>query len=265
MALPYVTYLVADQILGVSGVIAVVMAGMTLNYLGPGRLAPASWTYLREVWDVLAHWAGALIFLLAAFLVPRLLGDVQLRDLALIGVVIVAATVARLFMLYGVLPLLTAMKLSPRVDRPYRVAILWGGLRGAVTLALALAVTENMRVTADIQREIGVLATGFTLFTLLMQGTTLRWIISFLGLDRLSRLDRALSNQVIAVALENVREEVANTAKRHELTRDIVRSEAKRFAERLDSAMEKAEGLMKSTTATGSRWALSRLPGANGT
>lgn len=242
VALPYVTYLVADQILGVSGVIAVVMAGMTLNYLGPGRLAPASWTYLREVWDVLAHWAGALIFLLAAFLVPRLLGDVQLRDLALIGVVIVAATVARLFMLYGVLPLLTAMKLSPRVDRPYRVAILWGGLRGAVTLALALAVTENMRVTADIQREIGVLATGFTLFTLLMQGTTLRWIISFLGLDRLSRLDRALSNQVIAVALENVREEVANTAKRHELTRDIVRSEAKRFAERLDSAMEKAEG-----------------------
>lgn len=55
VALPYVTYLVADQILGVSGVIAVVMAGMTLNYLGPGRLAPASWTYLREVWDVLAH------------------------------------------------------------------------------------------------------------------------------------------------------------------------------------------------------------------
>lgn len=97
------------------------------------------------------------------------------------------------------------MKLSPRVDRPYRVAILWGGLRGTVTLALALAVTENLRVTADIQREIGVHATGFTLFTLLMQGTTLRWIISCLGLDRLSRLDRALSNQVIAVALENVR------------------------------------------------------------
>ncbi|NYS26615.1 sodium:proton antiporter, partial [Rhodobacteraceae bacterium 2376] len=241
VALPYVTYLVADQVLGFSGVIAVVVAGMTLNYLGPGRLTPASWAYLREVWDVLAHWAGALIFLLAAFLVPRLLGDVQLRDLALIGVVIVAATFARLFMLYGVLPLLTAARLSPRVDRPYRVAILWGGLRGAVTLALALAVTENLRVPADIQREVGILATGFTLFTLLFQGTTLRWIISFLGLDRLSRLDRALSNQVIAVALENVRGEVANTTKRHELTREIVRSEAKRFATRLDDAMGKAE------------------------
>jgi CPA1 family monovalent cation:H+ antiporter len=243
VALPYVTYLVADQILGVSGVIAVVMAGMTLNYLGPGRLSPGNWTNLREVWDVLAHWAGALIFLLAAFLVPRLLADVQLRDVALIGVVILAATAARLFMLYLVLPLLTAMKLSPRVDRPYRVAILWGGLRGAVTLALALAVTENLRVPLEIKREVGILATGFTLYTLLFQGTTLRWIISLLGLDKLSRLDRALSNQVIAVALENVREEVANTAQRHELTREIVRSEAKRFAERLDSAMSKAEGV----------------------
>ncbi|TVR10320.1 MAG: sodium:proton antiporter [Salinarimonadaceae bacterium] len=241
VALPYVTYLVADQLLGVSGVIAVVMSGMTLNYLGPGRLAPGNWANLREIWGVLAHWAGAMIFLLAALLVPRLLGEVQWRDLGLIAVVVAAAAAARLFMLYIVLPVLTALKLSPQVERPYRVAILWGGLRGAVTLALALAVTENLRVPADIQREIGILATGFTLFTLLVQGTTLRWVISLLGLDKLSRLDRALSNQVIAVALENVREEVSQTAKRHELTQEIVRSEAKRFAERLDNAMTTAE------------------------
>ena len=241
VALPYLTYLVAERYLGVSGVIAVVIAGMTLNYLGPGRLSPTNLSWLREVWDVLAHWAGALIFLLAALLVPRLLGDIQAQDLVLIAVVVIAAAVARLFMLYGVLPFLTAVRLSPRVEPRYRVAILWGGLRGAVTLALALAVTENVRVPMSIQREVGIVATGFTLFTLLVQGTTLRWVISLLGLDKLSRLDRALSNQVIAVALENVREEISNTVKRHELTRDIARSEAKRFGERLDAAMTKAE------------------------
>lgn len=240
VALPYVTYLVADQGLGVSGVIAVVMAGMTLNHMAPGRLSPANLENLREIWEVLAHWAGALIFLLAALLVPRLLRDIEINDIYLIGVVILAATAARLFMLYIVLPLLTSLRLSPRVDGPYRIAILWGGLRGAVTLALALAVTENVRVPADIKREVGILATGFTLFTLLVQGTTLRWIVSLLGLAKLAPLDRALSNQVIAVALENVREVVANMANRHELTRDIVRSEAKRFAERLDSAMQAA-------------------------
>ena len=242
-ALPYLTYLIAERSFGFSGVIAVVMAGMTLNYLGPGRLAPAAWAWLREVWDVLAHWAGALIFLLAALLVPGLLADIQLWDLFLIAVVVVAAIAARLFMLYAVLPSLTWLGLSPRVEPAYRIAILWGGLRGAVTLALALAVTENLRVTIDIKREVGILATGFTLFTLLVQGTTLRRVISYLGLDKLSPLDRALSNQVIAVALANVREEVASTAKRHELNREIVRSEAKRFAERLDSAMQKAEAV----------------------
>ena len=241
VALPYITYLVADQVFGVSGVVAVVMAGMTLNYLGPGRLSPTNWTNLRELWDVLAHWAGALIFLLAALLVPRLLGDVRLYDLFLILVVVVAATSARLFMLYAILPLLTMVRLSPRVDRPYRVAILWGGLRGAVTLALALAVSENFRVPVEVKRDVGILATGFTLFTLLLQGTTLRRVISYLGLDRLAPIDRALSSQVIAVALQNVREEVAETARAHDLTHDIVRSEAKRFAARLDSAIEKAE------------------------
>ncbi len=241
VALPYFSYLVADQVLGVSGVIAVVMAGMTLNYLGPGRMSPTNWTNLREIWDVLAHWAGALIFLLAALLVPRLLGDVRLYDLFLIGVVVVAALVARIFVLSVILPLLTAVRLSPRVDQPYRVAILWGGLRGAVTLALALAVSENFRVPVDVKREVGILATGFTLFTLLAQGTTLRWVISLLGLDKLAPIDRALSNQVIAVALQNVREEVAETARNHELTHDIVRSEAKRFAARLDGAMQRAE------------------------
>src|SRR5690606_40158355 len=87
VALPYVAYLVADQVFGVSGVIAVVMAGMTLNYLGPGRMSPTNWTNLREVWDVLAHWAGARICLLAALLGPRRLGDVRRPDLLLRGVV----------------------------------------------------------------------------------------------------------------------------------------------------------------------------------
>src|SRR6056297_227698 len=243
VALPYLTYLIAERWFGFSGVIAVVMAGMTLNYLGPGRLSPANWAWLREVWDVLAHWAGALIFLLAALLVPGLLADIQAWDLFLIAVIVVAAMAARLFMLYAVVPSLTWLGLSPRVEPAYRVAILWGGLRGAVTLALALAVTENLRVTIDIKREVGILATGFTLFTLLVQGTTLRRVITYLGLDKLSPLDRALANQVIAVALANVREEVAGTAKRHELNRAIVRSEAKRFAARLDTAMQKAETL----------------------
>lgn len=241
VAAPYLAYVGAEQLLHASGVIAVVVAGLTLNLMGPGRLTPGFWTNLREVWGLLAHWAGALIFILAALLIPRLLGELRLNDLALIGVVIGAAFVARALILFGLLPMLTALRLSPRIQRPYRVAIMWGGLRGAVTLALALAVTENLRVPVETKRVVGILATGFTLFTLIVQGTTLRTVIGLLGLDKLSPLDRALSNQVVAVALQTVREGVASVTEKYDLTRETVRSEAKRFAARLDTAVEAAE------------------------
>jgi monovalent cation:H+ antiporter, CPA1 family len=241
VALPYLTYIIAEQFLATSGVIAVVVAGLTLNLVGPGRLMPTSWGYLREVWEVLAYWAGALIFILAALLIPRLMGDLRLSDVYLIGIIVLAAFVARAIMLWGMLPALSYMRLSPQVEPTYRAAILWGGLRGAVTLALALAVTESALVPPAVKREVGILATGFTLFTLLVQGTTLRWVISRLGLDRLPKLDQALSHQVIAVALQNVREDIAETTRDYRLPKEVIRSEAKRFAERLDGAVQLAE------------------------
>ncbi|MFN3663642.1 cation:proton antiporter [Yoonia sp.] len=241
VALPYLAFIGAEQLIGASGVIAVVAAGLTLNLTGPGRLPPQAWTNLREVWDLLAHWAGALIFILAALFIPRLLEDVRFTDFAMIAVVIAAAIAARVVVLFGLLPLLTLLRASPAVDRPYRVAILWGGLRGAVTLALALAVTESVRVPVEVKRVVGILATGFTLFTLIVQGSTLRWVIARLGLDRLSPIDEALSRQVVAVALQTVREDVARTTENYELSREIIRSEAKRFGERLDDAVKDAE------------------------
>ena len=242
IALPYLAYIIAEQSVGASGVIAVVVAAMTLQLTGPGRLPPTTWKNLREVWDLLAHWAGALIFILAALLIPRMLETVQWSDLGLIMVVVAAAILARAIILYGLLPLLTRLRLSPVVERPYRVAIMWGGLRGAVTLSLALAVTESYTVPLEVKRQVAVLATGFTLFTLLVQGTTLRWVIGWLGLDKLSPLDNALYNQVIAVALQTVREDLSKVTETYDLTKETVRTEAKKFGERLDAAIQSADG-----------------------
>lgn len=241
VALPFAVYLLADIVLAVSGVVAVVAAGLTVNFLAPGRLAPQTVTKLRDTWDLLAYWAGGLIFVMAALLVPRLMAQAQWTDFGLVALTVGAALVARALILFGLLPLLTGLRLSPRVETPYRLAILWGGLRGAVTLALALAVTESFRIPPEIKREVGIIATGFTLFTLIVQGTSLRWVIHKLGLDRLDPRDVALSEQVVAVALQSVRETVAEAARDLGLTREIVRDEAKRFAERLDSAVSRAE------------------------
>jgi CPA1 family monovalent cation:H+ antiporter len=241
LAVPYAAFLLADSVLGASGVIAVVAAGMTVNLTAPGRMSPPAFAKLSDTWDLLAYWAGSLIFVLAAILIPRLLEVLRPGDLGLIAITVGAAFAARAAVLFGLLPLLSLARISPRVERPYRLAILWGGLRGAVTLALALAVTENPGIPPEVKREVGVIATGFTLFTLLVQGTTLRAVIHWLRLDRLSVLDRALSQQVVAVALQSVRETVAETARDSGLTRPIVRDEAVRFGERLDQAVTNAD------------------------
>ncbi|MDP4031689.1 MAG: cation:proton antiporter, partial [Pseudorhodobacter sp.] len=240
-ATPFVTFLLTDQVVGASGVVAVVAAGMTVNFSAPGRISPTALAQLRDAWALIAYWAGGLIFVLAALLVPRILEHIRPTDIGLILVTVVAAFAARAIVLYGILPLLTAARLSPQVDSPYRIAILWGGLRGAVTLALALAVTENPGIFVETKRQVGIIATGFVLFTLLVQGTTLRWVISLLGLDRLSPLDRALSDQVVAVSLQEVRETVSETAREMDLTPSIVREEAVRFGERLNMAVERAD------------------------
>jgi len=241
IALPYLVYILAESLLNVSGVIAVVSAGLTLNYLAPGKLSPPSMNKLRDTWDLLGYWASGMIFVLAALLIPRLLANVRPFDLVLIVVTILAALAARALILFAVFPLLTLVRLSPKVETPYRLAIMWGGLRGAVTLALALAVTESFRISPDIKRQVGIVATGFTLFTLIVQGTTLRAMIARLGLDRLSPLDAALSAQVVAVALQTVRETAIEAARELGLAREIVRDEAKRFAARVDRAVQSAD------------------------
>ncbi|MGH6887556.1 MAG: cyclic nucleotide-binding domain-containing protein, partial [Geminicoccales bacterium] len=113
--------------------------------------------------------------------------------------------------------------------------ILWGGLRGAVTLALALAVTENRALDSEIQRFVAILATGFVLFTLLVHGTTLRPMIRLLGIDRLSPVDQALRNQVLALSLSNVRDAVGQTAAAYHIedapTRDVLQPYEERIAE----------------------------------
>jgi hypothetical protein len=116
--------------------------------------------------------------------VPKLLIDLRLHDLALVVVLIVAAFAARLAVLFLLLPMLSFARLTQPISEAYKLAIAWGGLGGALTLVLALSVTEHPALPHEVKRFVAVLATGLVLFTLLVNGTTLRAVIHFLGLDR---------------------------------------------------------------------------------
>jgi monovalent cation:H+ antiporter, CPA1 family len=204
LALAYGVFIVADRLFHVSGVVAVLGSGLTVSALGRSRIAPNNWSFLSDLWDQIAFWARSLVFVLASILVPRLLGHIDLHDLGLLAVLVAAAFVSRILVLFLLMPPLEYLKLTQPISAAYKLAMAWGGLRGALTLVLALAVTENRGLDPLIQRFVAVLATGFVLFTLFVNGTTLRLVIALLGLDRLSPRNEVLRDRILALSYAEV-------------------------------------------------------------
>ncbi len=212
LTLAYLTFFVADHYLGVSGVVATVIAGLVVGSVGRTRMSPTTFEQLANAWEQFGFWANSLIFLFAAMLVPRLMGDASLIDYLMIGVVFVATLGARALVVFGLLPLLRVAHIGQRVGRRYKAVMCWGGLRGAVSLALALAVTEHQAVDPDARNFIAVVTTGFVLATLFVNGTTLRSLIRVLGLNQLSAVESTMRNQALTVALEDLQERTAQIA-----------------------------------------------------
>ncbi len=71
MALSYLVFIAAERFFHVSGVVAVLVAGLTVSALGRTRIAPDNWTFLTDLWEQLAFWAHSLVFLLASIVVPN--------------------------------------------------------------------------------------------------------------------------------------------------------------------------------------------------
>ena len=217
LALAYGVFIAADRLFHVSGVVAALGSGLTVSALGRSRIAPNNWSFLADLWDQIAFWARSLVFVLASILVPRLLGHIDLHDLGLLAVLVTAAFVARILVLFVLMPPLEYLKLTQPISAAYKLAMAWGGLRGALTLVLALAVTENRALDPQVQRFVAVLATGLVLFTLFVNGTTLRLVIAFLGLDRLSPRNEVLRDRVLALSYAEVCDAVRRLAEAHAL------------------------------------------------
>ena len=213
LTLAYLSFFISEHYLGVSGVVATVIAGLVVGSTGRTRMSPVTFEHLASSWEQFGFWANSLIFIFAAMLVPKLMAATDLQELLLVVVVFVVTLLARAIVVFGLLPLLGLTPFGTRVSTPYKVVMMWGGLRGAVSLALALAVTEQVAVPDDTRHFIAVVTTGFVLSTLFINGMTLRPLIRMLGLNQLSMVERTIRNQALVVALEDLQEKTDVVAK----------------------------------------------------
>lgn len=186
LAVAYGGFVLADDVLGFSGVMATVSAGLVLGGLAPSRASAEVRAMWNELWEALGHVANALLFLLIGLAIdPSLVADN-------IGAILLTVVVVLLARALAVVPLVSALERFagiPPLGRRNEAVLVWGGLRGGVALALALALPEELP-----QREAFVAMTGgVVLATLLINATTISALVHRLGLDEPSRGDRFLA------------------------------------------------------------------------
>ncbi|NEP15885.1 MAG: transporter [Leptolyngbya sp. SIO4C1] len=186
--LAFGTFILAEHTLHISGVIAVVSAGMVTGWLTSIRLKPENRDFLHEFWEYASFLANSLIFLLVGITSVRLLQSANglMPLLATLGIAIAAILLARVLAVFGLMALVNRLQIAPRVGRPAQAILVWGGLRGAVGLALALSL-ESEPVNSEL---IVPLTLGVALFTLMVPGTTIGQLIKQLKLDKPSVLER---------------------------------------------------------------------------
>lgn len=212
VVLAYGAYIGAEQAFGGSGVVAVVFAGLMTGTTGFLHMAPGNWPTVRAVWAQIGFWANALIMILAASLAPGLIEDAGWMVAPLTLLVYAGAVAARASILFGLLPLMARLKISAPLTATQSYLVLWGGVRGSVTLVLAISLAD-LSVLGDDARLLAAVAAAYTLVTIFLNASTLAWLTRKLGLNRLSAADLALRERIVAGALERVRNVVGNLAR----------------------------------------------------
>lgn len=195
----YGSYLLADSV-GVSAVIAVLVAGLVLgNYGRQQGMSATTQLAVSSFWEYAAFVVNSLVFLLIGLEVHvSMLAD----NIIPIAWAVLAILLGRLVSVYGLVPL------SNRISRPmafrWMHVLFWGGLRGALSIALVLSLPPDVPHRAQLVSMVF----GTVIFSLLVQGLSMSQLLKWLGFNRTSEAlaDYELSQARVIIAGAAIKE-----------------------------------------------------------
>ena len=176
MAVAFGAYVVATQF-HTSGILAVVAAGVYVGSWGLHNVSPTTRIALDNFWEFLSFTANSVLFLLIGLRIHV----IELwQNLLPIAYAIVAILLSRGVVVYLMSEL--SARLGNAIPVKFRHVMYWGGLRGAVSLALALSLGSISEANT-----IQAMTFGVVLFTLTAQGLTIGGLIKRLNLSEITQ------------------------------------------------------------------------------
>ncbi|MFI9411194.1 Na+/H+ antiporter [Nocardia gamkensis] len=190
---PFAAYLPAESF-HASGVIAVVVCGMILGHNAPAWQSAASRIAERINWRTIQFILESAVFVLIGLQVRGIVegawhSDLDHATLVWSALAVVAVTMlARPIWVFGSALVSRSLGSGAAVPAGELVVVSWAGMRGVVTLAAVLLLSEDTPLLAVLKLLALVVVAG----TLLVQGTSLPWLVRWLRLRAPSRAEDAL-------------------------------------------------------------------------
>jgi CPA1 family monovalent cation:H+ antiporter len=177
----YGSFVLAEHFHG-SGVLATVAAGLVMGNLGiiaEGDTVPITRrgrAFVLALWDFIAFIANSLVFLLIGLTVA----DIPFKTLGAkeLAIAIAAVLAGRALTVY---PICAAFHWSRwRIASGFQHVLWWGGLRGALGLALALSLSPAL----PMRNEIVITTFGVVVFSIVLQGLTMPLLLRITGITK---------------------------------------------------------------------------------
>lgn len=171
----YGSFLIAEHF-HMSGVLASLAAGLLVGNAGLRRaISEGGRSHVLAFWEYAAFLANSVVFILIGSHEAH--QPVRLVTAAAAAAVVLVLA-GRALAVYPFCALLARTRV--KIDYRYQHALVWGGLRGALALALALALPGDVPE----RQEIIVVSFAVVAFSIFVQGLTMPWLVRRLGLQR---------------------------------------------------------------------------------
>jgi CPA1 family monovalent cation:H+ antiporter len=222
--LAFSAYLLSEH-LHVSGVMAVIGAGlMTGNYSTRLAMSPTTRISVSDFWEYAAFAVNSVLFLMIGI-------EVKIVDFGPLWIAVVVAVAA---MLCGrAAAVFLAAPLISRVDEPlpkrWRAVLFWGGIRGAVCMVLALSLPKDL----PLRQLLMAMIFAVVIFTLLVQGLSIKTLLHRLGLIKLAQQEEYESTKGEVYALGRAQAELEHMVGRGILSQRNYETLAPRLHDRL--------------------------------